>query len=412
MADNFVTGDVLVDSLLVFSQRGTLDLSQSFVSASLYESIFTPGMVCDIDVLDTKDELGTLRICGDETVYFKFHTPGGKKVENVFSLYRLTDLESVGAQKSKKYTLQCASEEVMYAKTNYVQKSYNTTCSDMVKDIHNNYMKSIKPLIIEETKGSHSILIPHKNPYEAVNLIRSRSVSNENRSSSYVFFETRVDEKPAFKFITIEKLFQQDIIKRFQQSDAINAVDALHQNADNNILSYRIPQQLSSVERITLSGQQKITTFNFTTWQFETKIVETVDSNYRDGGSNRNHPMTEFRSKYSGKIPPQSFIPVDISQRQVTYLPESTPDHQAFIALLIQNSMRIRVPGDGILTAGALIHCNIPNKNGLTGPTTLDPLMTGKFLISRIHHRIGMMQERPRYTSIIEVIKGKYEEGI
>jgi hypothetical protein len=39
---NYSVGDINVEKLLVSSRRGTLDLSKSFVSASIYESILTP----------------------------------------------------------------------------------------------------------------------------------------------------------------------------------------------------------------------------------------------------------------------------------------------------------------------------------------------------------------------------------
>ena len=42
--------------------------------------------------------------------------------------------------------LKVVSEEALHSKTNYVQKNFNSPISDMVKDIHKNYMKSEKPL--------------------------------------------------------------------------------------------------------------------------------------------------------------------------------------------------------------------------------------------------------------------------
>jgi hypothetical protein len=105
-------------------------------------------------------------------------------------------------------------------------------------------------------------------------------------------------------------------------------------------------------------------------------------------------------------------IPIDISQRPETFIPESTPDTQALIALLMQNSLKIKVIGDTVLTAGATINCTLPNRRSFTGSTAEDPLITGKVLITRIHHRIGTATDRPRYTCTIEGIKGRYEEAL
>jgi hypothetical protein len=380
--------------------------------------------VCDIEVLDTEDLLGTVRLLGDETVIFTISVPrllGPTTADFTFALYELGELEMTGAQKGKKYKLKCVSEEAMYAKTNYVQKAYSgendnegILCSSMIEDIHKNYLKSQKPIVIEQTKTPQKIVVPHMSPFRAIEMIRKRSVSAENKSPLYVFFENRQNEQQTYNFVTIEKLFSDPVVKEFQQS-ALNIDYAARE--DDNILSFKIPTQFKSIENIQYGGPRKITTFNFTTWQFESKTFpidpikdyENELKKYSLGGDTSNI-TSDFKNKYfDSKIPPQSIIPVDISQRPVTNIPEHTGDLQVYLAALMQNAMKIRVPGDTLLTAGQMIECTIPNKRGFTGESEEDPLMTGNFLISRIHHKIGEFGERPRYTCVIECIKGAYE---
>lgn len=409
--DNLSDGDLRIEELKVVSQRGTLDLKDSFLTASIYESIFTPGTVCDIEVVDATDYLGALSLSGDETVSMTINTPSGGRGTFKFALYELGGVQIVGAQKGKQYTLKCVSEESMYAKTNYVQKAYSDLCSNIVKDIHKNYLQSSKEIILEQTKGAQDILVPHKSPYQAIALVRKRAVSVENKSSSYVFFECRENGEQVYKFQTIENLFQQDSIREYKQSDAINA--NILERSDDNILSYKIPNQFSSIDKIDLGGPRKITTFNFTTQQFETNIIQTKDTDFKDGGGNKTNTSRAFENKYfRSRNPRQAFVPVDISSRATTNIPESTPNNEAFLALLMQNSMKIRIMGDMELTAGKMINCTIPTKTALTGSSTEDKFMTGDFLISRIHHKIATLAERPRYTCVVECLKGKYENGI
>lgn len=412
MPDNLSIGDALIESVILYSERGSLNLTTSFVAASIYESVFTPGVVCDITVLDTQDIIGSLQILGDEQVVFQFKSPSMREANFVFALYEISDQQQLASQRAKTYILRCVSEEAMFAQTNYVQKSYSDLCSSMVQDICTNYLFTKKRVVIEETRGNQNILVPHKSPFEAIRMIRARSVSaNDNRSSSYVFFEAREDEEQILRFCTLESRFATDPVKSFKQSGAIN-INALSTEQDNNILSFKIPQQISSIDRIMFGGPRRITTFNWTTWQTETRDVATSDSNYKDGGAGTDI-SSSFRNRYyNARIPPQALIPVDVSDRPSTYIPESSADYQAYIAQLMQNTLKIRVPGDTILTAGVTIDCTLPNRSGTTTEMREDPLMSGKFLISRIHHRIGMVQERPRYTCIIEGLKGRFEEGI
>lgn len=411
MADNLSIGDALVSNLILTSQRGSLNLTRSFVSASIYESIFTPGIVCDITVLDTQDLIGALRLLGDETVRFEFKSPNMKAVELTLALYELGDQQQLASQRAKTYVLKCVSEEAMYAQTNYVQKSYNDLCSNVVKDICDRYLFTKKRLEIEETRGVQDILIPNKSPFDAIKMVRSRSVSaGDNKSSSYLFFETRENERQILRFCTLEQRFATDPVKRFKQSGAIN-INSLSNEQDNNILSFSIPQQFSSIDKISPGGTTRITTFNFTTWEFESSDVKTSDRDYKDGGSGT-ATSTAFANRYlNARIPPQSFIPVDISQRAATYIAEATSDFQSYLGQIMQNALKIRVPGDTQLTAGVTIDCSLPNRSAATGNMKQDPLMSGKFLISRIHHKIGMVQERPRYTCIIEGLKGRFEEA-
>lgn len=412
MSGSLSIGDVLVSNLIVTSQRGSLNLTRSFVSASIYESIFTPGVVCDITVLDTQDIIGNLRLLGDETCTFTFKSPNLKEANYTFALYEIGDQQQLDSQRAKTYVLKCVSEEAMYAKTNYVQKSYNDICSNMVKDICDQYLFTKKRVEVEETRGNQNVLVPHKSPFEAIKMIRARSVSTEeNRSSSYVFFETRENEEQLLRFCTIESRFATEPVKEFKQSGAIN-INSLSNEQDNNILSFSIPQQLSSIDRITFGGPRRVTSFNFTTWQFETKDVQTSDTSYKDGGKGTDVSSGFINRYFNARIPPQSLIPIDISQRAVTHIPESTADFQAYIAQLLQNALKIRVPGDTQLTAGVTINCTLPNRSATTNNMQEDPLMSGKFLISRIHHKIGLVQEKPRYTCIIEALKGRFEEGL
>jgi hypothetical protein len=90
MPDNLSIGDALVENVIVFSERGSLNLTTSFVSASIYESVFTPGVVCDITVLDTQDIIGSLQILGDELVSFEFKSTNMSAANFIVALYEMS----------------------------------------------------------------------------------------------------------------------------------------------------------------------------------------------------------------------------------------------------------------------------------------------------------------------------------
>jgi hypothetical protein len=412
--DSFVPGDINVQTFTVSSDRGSLDLSKSFVSASIYESIFTPGIVADITILDTDDQLGTLKLSGDESVTINIQTPGGVSANYKFGVHSLDGVNTVTSSlKSKTYVMKLVSEEALYAKNNYVQKSFNTQISEMIKTIHKDYLHSTKKLEVEDTKGSQKIVIPHYNPYKAIDMIRKRAVSSDNKSSLFVFFETRSGNDQVFKFTTIEKLFQGSSIKEFQQSDAINS--SVNNKFDNQILCLEVPTQFNSTDRIAIGGEVSVSNFNMQTQQYETKKITPTFKDYKTGGDgepNSSSITSKYRKSSGSASPKMMLIGEDTSARPNTHIPTYTADQEAYKAALTQNAVKMRVPGDLNIKAGDVITANIPNKVSTTENMKNDTMLSGKFLVSRIHHDIGLVGENPRYTCVIECIKGNPETGV
>ncbi len=407
MAKNYYNGDVEIVTLQIISERAVIELKSAFQGASIYESVFTPGIVCDIEVIDTNDLLGSARLLGDEIVLFDFKVMGSEQANYRFALYSLGDLQNVGAQSGKGYVLKCVSEESMFARTNYVSKSYDALCSEIVEDLHKNFLRSEKPIVTERTAAPQKIVIPNLGPYEAIKLVKQRAVSADTQSLFYLFFENRIQEQQTFNFTTIDTLFAKDSVKDFKMDDTQNK--SVLVRGDDNILAFKIPTQLNSIDRINYTGPTRVTTFNFTTWEYESKVVRS-DSFQQLGGDGVLDSPSFVNRYFNTDRPSQVFVPVDISQRPSTQIPEAVPNTQQLIGILLQNSIKIKVIGDTVLTAGVTINCTLPNRQGFTGPGQEDPLMTGKFLITRLHHRIGKLTDKPRYTCSVEAIKGRYEE--
>jgi len=406
-------GDITVKKFTITSDRGSLDLSKSFVSASIYESIFTPGIIIDIEVLDTDDQVGQLKISGDEKVDITFQIPGGGSANYKLGISSLGEVKGeTSSLKHKSYKINTVSIEALKAKNNYVEKTFNSQISDIIKTIHKDYLQSSKKIEVEETKGTQNIKISHKNPYEAIEIAMKRAVSNENKSSLFVFFETRSGSDQIFKFTTIEKLFKGSSVKTFKQSDSINT--SVGNKTDDQIFGVETPSQFNAVDRMAVGGQVKVATFNFRTWEYTTNTITKNSKDYKTGGDediNTGAFNKEYREPQGQAKPRLLLIPVDTSQRAKTSIPTYIADRQTFASSLMQGTVKLRVPGDLKLKAGDVVTANLPNRKGTTDNTKNDPSMSGKFLISRIHHDIGKPEEKPRYTCVIELLKGNPESA-
>ena len=151
-------------------------------------------------------------------------------------------------------------------------------------------------------------------------------------------------------------------------------------------------------------------TFNFRTHKIEIKDVDTSDTSMKTGGT-LSYNVGDFIQKFTSgvKNPPFSFIPVDNAQRPMTGIAEASADQMSYLSTLVQSSMTIKIYGDPVLKVGDVVQLAIPKKANLTYIDELDPLLSGNFLITRLHHEIGNPAEKPRYTNSIELIRGNQE---
>ena len=383
-------GDAVINTALIASPRGTFNLNTAnFQGSRVYESIYDNNNLVEIDVFDTDDAIGNLIIQGDEFINLSFNAPGTPPLNYVCCLDKIQQISITGTQKGRYYTIFGVGQETFMSKFNYVQKSYNTDIASMVKDVHTNYLHSNKSLNSEQTEGQQQLVIPNLKPFDAIELMRTRAVSSTNPSSTFLYFENSA----GMNFRTIEGMFKTPSVKTFYRSDTV--ASSVYNNSDyNNIISWDVPQYLTSTEKITLGGlKQRVATFDARTRQYSNNDVfppYVIASQF-------------FRNLYGGNFGMFNYIPIDTT-KSPTYISQMTPYQLGFISELIQSYLNIKVNGDTTYKAGDVITLYIPQPVSITNLPVLDPIFSGQYVISRICRNIGKLQEKPRYIDNIECI--------
>lgn len=398
-------GDVLVYSL----QVGSFEFAQSFLSFKVWESVFTPGVVASIILVDTEDYIGRQKLSGGESVVLNFQAPGTKTLNYNLIVNKIKKTTSPG-QNSKTYEVLACSKEVINSKDKYVSKVYDKkTYSDMVKDVFQQFLKSDQKIDVEDTKGMHKFVVPNLKPFQAIDALRRRSVSNNNKSSTYVFFANH----DGFHFKTLEQLFKGSSVKSFGQNYATGS-DFLRSPA-TNIIAYEVPKQMS-LARSAGAGvfKSKYNTFNFHTLDYKQKEQTKPESGTTKGGGERYKESTA--SKHNSTPGYIAVMPVsnekDTGLRQKSNIPEATPTQRAYADAMASTTLKMTVIGDTNLKAGDVVTANILKKQDSTGPRDNDSMISGKFLISALEHNISTADKRPRYTCILNCAKGGYEQGV
>jgi len=401
-------GDILVAELTI---KG-VDFKRTFITFDVYESLLMPGIVAKIFLLDPEDFIGEGKIAGGEAVNIAFKSPGSSTVDYKLVVNSIEKVQSTQAMKAKSYILTCCSEEVHKARNKYISKSYEKKqLSEMIKDIFDNFIGSSKSIDLEETKGLHNFVVPKLKPFEAIDTIRRRSISEQNKSSSFIFFENQ----DGYHFTTVEKLFRDGQVIKDLVQDSATGGDFFGAKG-NAVLAVDIPQQVNAGETISRGYfNQSVRTFNFTTGEYKIKNdIKDPDKDTKKGGDGE-RTSSALKNKHSQEASRISVLPVnnhkDIGLNQKSYIPEQSPAQTAYADSISSSRVNVTAVGDSALKVGALVNANLLKKVSLSTAPTIDPALSGKFLVFNCRHRIKAPGERPRYTCEMQLVKGAFEDS-
>jgi hypothetical protein len=93
-----------------------------------------------------------------------------------------------------------------------------------------------------------------------------------------------------------------------------------------------------------------------------------------------------------------------------TFVAPSVSDKMLNLAQMQEQLLNLTVLGDPVLEAGRTINCTIPKVTADTSDSGLDPVASGRWLISKVEHSIREPQVKPRYVCNLECLKGAYQE--
>ena len=214
-------GEVELQKLVLISSSGTaIDLTELVININIYESVFSHAMSGSIMIADTNNLSVNLPIIGQEYLSLKLNTPTleDKAIdysENVFVIYKIKQRESDSLMQVLE--LQFTTPEMLKSNRVRVSKSYTDTIDNIAEDVLTNvkYLDTKKDLFVEPTNGIRRIVVPNLHPYDILRKLATESISKENASPHYVFFEnTR-----GIHFRSIQSLYAQGVTGRYHAGD-------------------------------------------------------------------------------------------------------------------------------------------------------------------------------------------------
>lgn len=397
-------GDCTINALVIANKSKSVDARQLMQQLTVYEDVTLPGINVELALIESVDLLSMLPLVGEETLTIDFETPSLKSFSHTFAISAMTESSTTPNMKTRAYNLTAVAKEVMAHKTTLVNKSYNTTNDNMVKDLIQNFLGSNKNVITEATKGIQQYIVSNKRPYTAIKDILLRSVSDKHNSSSFVFFENAT----GIHFRTLEDLFSQGSIATYTNNEVV--ADSIFRVIFRNIIGYSIEEQFNSAKK---AGQgafsSTVQTFDLKSLLFGSGTIS-PDVQGMVKGMNGLMNSPTFRS-VMGKSGLSSFIPNNTMAPQ-TFIDQMVPQRRAYAAEMDQYRLNVRIFGDSSLTVGTKVNLQIMQNTGDTGVNVPHPYLAGEYLVTKLKHVILPLDAKPRYTQLMECVSGGYAKSV
>lgn len=189
-----------------FERTKTIDIKLLIHTFNIDESMSTGSVRGSAMVYDALNILSEFPLVGEETVeitYTDFYN--NKRIETYF-LYAITDVSN-GDENSgnvQRYKINFVSPAKFYSEDNELKKTYkpnsvSSTISDYVKEVYEEYYERLmiesqlkpKELVVEETEGPQSYVIPNYTPEQTMHFFSRRAMNSNSNTQLFRFFENR-----------------------------------------------------------------------------------------------------------------------------------------------------------------------------------------------------------------------------
>ena len=196
-------GDYVLKRVVLINHVGKkVDVKFLIQELNVYESIYKNAVTGTLVIADDGNQIARMSIQGLEKIAFLLKTPGvttgkedvvdaSEETGEPFHVYKVSDRKQASPGLMT-YTLHFASREFMRNIRTKVSQSYDDRYDLIVRDIlsDKSYLDSRKKLHYENTGNRNKIVIPNLTPFDAINMIAKKSISDKTKGVGYYFYET------------------------------------------------------------------------------------------------------------------------------------------------------------------------------------------------------------------------------
>ena len=411
----------------------SISIKTLVLEMNIYESLEGPGIYGNIIVADGQAVLTHLPLTGYEQIEFKLATPGcsrgydfSTKTGHPMHIYKISD-RTPTTPNSQIYILHFCSKEMLNNEMVRVNKTLTGSVDQMVIDIFRNDIESTKNLIVEETKGIHKFVMPRMKPFKAISKLASCAEPLKYASSGMLFYE----DATGYRFRSIENMLAiagsaRPVVAKFQQKPrnvkgGTGETDIIKemQTVDN----YSVKDQFDTLKNLSngVYASKMIThdiynkTFSEIDFDYNTYFPTIFHTEHdgKGGMTDNKGQLPLFNYKDDKMISDKAegtlnFVSTTEKIQNDYEGPEGERIYPASMAQKLSfksQVLSLDCKGFTGLSVGDLCSFEIPayEPAGTDNPLHIDPYMSGRYIVRRIHHKINTAKDN--HTMNLELIK-------
>jgi len=439
-------GDYNLDGIILHNHQneglidthGGVDIQKLVVELNIYEGIDKSSVTGTMVIADSINLINNLPIQGTERVSFKLATPGAHQVDHIvdFSeatghpmhIYKLTDKRQIN-ESTVAYTLHFCSREMVRNTRTKVSEAFSGTYEQMVAKILQDpdYLDSRKTLFFQKTRNQDKVVVPNINPFSAIGMMSKRALADDSKSAGYYFYQTT----KGFHFRSWESMCV-DVRGNPRTPKQIFKYMPMNVNATGDDAT-KIEQDYKSVEQYRFINNFHDVLFNQAAGTYGHRVIthNIYNKSYKKDDYHYHNYYAETKHA-DGPNPAIVNTPVDFDDKSVSDYPESRVTVMAttqFAHNEDTGTYGIDVEQDGITDASRISQRNSINsgtqlKLTIKGQSYLepgdviefeyyaterkqkgelkpDPQYAGRYIISKIRHRVT----NDEYVQVLECAK-------
>jgi hypothetical protein len=408
-----------IKKISITNHTKSIVISENFLeffgSLDIFENVFCPFITADLILLDGASFIEKNNITGGEDFEIEFEGYGSDQPLK----YKLKVSELIynipnSNVRSKNVGLRLVSEEYLKDSSNCISKSYNIGTKSIIEDIKNNVLKSNKSLFVEESKDLPVTVIPFLTPFQAIDFIRKRLVSEKYKSSTFVFYET----SEGYFLTTIEGLFQRESsnAQKFFQSESISqkvkGADSTNFDSFHLFLNYTVKSSFNLNHSLKHGGlRTTVSQYDITTKKYQTRLFENNPSSKlfvdKSGGNNPIITQTIFNEYSKDKASNKPlFIPFskykDTNNITENFLFDTVAERICFSNLFTMEKTYIDVPGNTRIHAGSVINLQVPRYE--ESKKASNEMDSGYYMVTAVKHMITN-SDTAKYDTHLELMR-------